>query len=86
MSQFPSGSPSFRKSFFDDDTPPDYRNILKEKEIPPESILSWQQFWDFAHKDEFLSRFWEIGPSVILSGKCILVISLTLILARSVAS
>ena len=38
MSQLPSGFPSFRKSFMDDDAPQDYRSIFGRKEHPPESI------------------------------------------------
>ncbi len=64
MSQFPSGFPSFSKPLLDDDIPPDYRNVFGKEKIAPESIPSWQQFWDFAHKDDSLSRFWEIGPHI----------------------
>jgi len=68
MSQFPSGFPNFRKSFMEDDIPLDYRSVFGRKfgrkGHPPESIPSWQRFWDFAHKDESLSHFWEIGPHV----------------------
>lgn len=71
MSQFPSGFPSFRRSFMDEDIPLNYQSVFESygssgssgrEGHPPESIPSWQQFWDFAHKDEHLSRFWEIGP------------------------
>ena len=63
MSQFPSGFPSFRKSFFmEDDIPLDYKSVFRREEHPPESIPSWQRFWNFAHQDESLSHFWEIGP------------------------
>lgn len=66
VSQFPSGFPYFNKSFLEDDVPLNYQSVFggweRERYHPPESIPSWRQFWDFAHKDEHLSRFWEIGP------------------------
>jgi hypothetical protein len=61
MSQFPSGFPSFRKSFMEDTIPLDYKSVFGRTAHPPESIPSWQRFWNFAHKDEPLSRFWGIG-------------------------
>ncbi len=68
MSQLPSGFPTFRKSFMEDDVPLDYKSVFggwgKERYHAPESIPSWKQFWDFARKDEHLSRFWEIEPHV----------------------
>jgi len=64
MSKFTSGFPSFRKPFFDDDTPPDYRYVFGKEKILPESIPSWKKFWDFAHEDEALSLFWEIGAHI----------------------
>ena len=61
MSQFLSGFPNFRKSFMEDDTPLNYKSVFGGKGHPPESIPTWQRFWDFAHKDDSLSRFWGIG-------------------------
>jgi len=61
MSQLPSGLPSFHKLFVDDDAPQNWQSIFGRKEYLPETIPSWQRFWDFAHKDESLSRFWGIG-------------------------
>ena len=61
MSQFPSGFPHFSKSFMEDTVPLDYKSVFREEAHPPESIPSWQQFLEFARKDEHLSRFWEIG-------------------------
>lgn len=64
MSQFPSGFPSFRKSFMEDTVPLDYKSVFGRTAHLPESIPSWQQFWEFAHKDESLTRFWEIGSQI----------------------
>lgn len=68
MNQFPSGFPSFRKSFMEDTIPLDYKSVFGRTAHPPESIPSWQQFWEFAHKDESLSRFWELAPTSRRSG------------------
>lgn len=64
MGQFPSGFPHFRKSFMEDTVPLDYKSVFGKTAHPPKSIPSWQQFWEFAHKDEPLTRFWEIGPHI----------------------
>ncbi len=61
ISYFPSGFPSFTKSFMDNDVPLDYKSVFGRHGHPPESIPTWQRFWDFALKDEPISRFWGIG-------------------------
>lgn len=45
----------------EDAIPLDYKSVFGRTAHPPESIPSWHRFWDFAHKDESLSRFWGIG-------------------------
>lgn len=64
MRHFPSGFPSFSKSYLTDDAPLNYRSVFGGKGYPPENIPSWQEFWDFAHEDKHLSRFWSIGDYI----------------------
>lgn len=64
MGQFPSGFPYFMKSFMEDTVPLDYKDVFERKSHLPESIPSWRQFYDFAHKDEPLTVFWEIGSHI----------------------
>lgn len=64
MSQFSSGFPNFSKSFMEDNVPLNYKNVFGRTAHRPESIPSWQRFWEFAHTDKFLTRFWEIGPHI----------------------
>ncbi len=45
----------------DNEVPLDYKRVFGKNEYPPESITTWKRFFDFAHKDESLSRFWGIG-------------------------
>jgi len=66
MGEFPSGYPDFRKSqIAGDEGPLDYESVFRRERYPPEDIPSWRRFWDFAHEDEYLQHFWEIGSHVI---------------------